>query len=294
MPNPLSRLLDAARERYRDGMGPRRRRQMALTRVALRVPSASLRKLPDFLILGAQRCGTSSLFQYLTGHPGVKRPIRKEITYFSSSWSNGPQWYRSHFPLRVDPRLTFEATPDYLFDPRAPSRVLSTLGPIPMIVLLRDPVERAWSHYGHMKRLGFEKLSFEEALDAESTRLAGAWDGAEPEKAVWRYSYAARGRYADQLERWQAVFPRQNMMVVEAERLYADPGAVLDEVNRFVGLSEWRPAEFRNWSYAGAPVAKPGSSRPMPPAARERLMAEFADSNRRLPALLGWTPDWAR
>ena len=152
-------------------------------RYRARVLTAPARALPDFVILGAQKAGTTSLYAYLCAHPDVRAAARKEVHYFDLNYARGATWYRSMFPLAAGLArerrggrrvLVGEASPYYLFYPLAAERAGAVVPSAQLIVLLRDPVERAWSHYRHEVKAGREPLEFEAALAAEPTRLAGA------------------------------------------------------------------------------------------------------------------------
>ena len=177
---------------------------------------------PDFVVGGVQKGGTTSLYRYLGQHPRVLECQRKEVGYFSDLYAQGEAWYSSQFPslrrrlrrsLRERGRVLIgEATPYYLFHPHAPQRLRDYSPNVRIVFLLRDPVERAFSHHGYHSKLGEESLSFEDAVDAEEERLAGEFEKmqANPEynsQAYKLYSYLARGLYAEQLERWLALFP---------------------------------------------------------------------------------------
>ncbi len=278
------------------------RRKLVRIRLRLRTLTARYRMLPDFVIIGGQRCGTSSLYKYLGRHPEIAPSLRKEIEYFTIGYGRGEAWYRAHYPLKMRrllhramgrSLLTFEATPDYLFDPRAPERLRSLLPDAKLVVLLREPVERAFSHYHHMARLGLEELSFPDAIAAEQDRLAGQLDEMkrDPLARVMpfrRYSYATRGFYAEQLRRWFEHFPRENFLILESSEFFADPGAVLQEILDFVGAARWSPSEFRNYSYARKPLEKPNIPEPV----GSELAARYADSNRDLEQLLDFDLGW--
>ena len=149
------------------------------------VPTTRLRGLPDFLIIGAQRCGTTSLYRYLCAHPSVQPAVlNKGIHYFDTNHEQGTAWYRSHFPsepykayLRrrrgVERVLTGEGSPYYFFHPLAPGWIAEELPEARFVVMLRDPVGRAYSQYQHEVARGFEALAFEEALEEEEERLGG-------------------------------------------------------------------------------------------------------------------------
>jgi hypothetical protein len=236
--------------------------------------------LPDFLVIGGQRCGTTSLHSYLAAHPQVRAATGKELQYFSLHYGRGERWYRGHFPPSSPGTVSFEASPLYLFHPDAPSRVAATLPTGRFVALLRDPVERAWSHYLHTRSYGHEPLDFAGALAAEESRLSTP-DG-------WRrYSYAARGRYAEQLSRWLAHVPRERLHVLRSEDLYADPAAVYAGVLEFLDLEPFTPPEF------AVHTRRVDRSSPPPEVARQ-LREHFAPHNARLADLLGWPETWPR
>ncbi len=279
------------------------RKWLVRRRLAIRRATAGIREVPDFLILGGQRCGTSSLYKYLGRHPEIAPSLRKEIEYFTINYGRGEAWYRAHFPLSLRRQLlavlgrkvqSFEATPDYLFDPRAPERARALVPNAPLIVLLRDPVERAFSHYHHMVRLGLEELSFAEAIAAEEARLATDLEEMrrDPLHRVLnyrRYSYFSRGLYAEQLNRWFETYPRDQFLVLMAEDLFANPEETLHKILRQVGASPWSPPEFRNYSY----VQKSSAGNPeIPGDLRRELRARYQAPNDELAELLGTTLSW--
>ena len=148
--------------------------------------TARWRTVPDYLIIGTKRGGTTSLQQYLTAHPDVLEPkAAKASHYFDANFSKGWSWYRAHFPLQrwMDreraagrPVVVGEASPYYCFHPLALDRIAARVPDVKLIIVLRDPVERAWSHYSYEVARGNEDLSFADALDAEPARTAGAAD----------------------------------------------------------------------------------------------------------------------
>jgi hypothetical protein len=284
---------------------PRRHQQRVLdARVSARRRIDPRRPLPDFLVIGAQRSGTSSMYKYLEHHPCVLSSLRKETEYFSARLDLGEDWYRAHFPSRARrsweqrrrglPVLTFEASPNYLFHPLAPARAATMVPDAKLVVLLRNPVERAFSHHQHEVRAGRETEPFERAVALEAARLAG-----EEERMVsqpgyrslaWeRYSYQARGHYAGQLERWLGAYGEDRLLVVRSEDLYQDPARTFGEVQAFLGLARWMPAEFRNHSYHGV---EPPAKAELSPSLRRRLSEGFAASNLRLYSLLGRDFGW--
>ncbi len=303
MARAIDRVRQNAADRAKSLVPLSLRRKVVRARLRFRIATGRYRTLPDFLIIGAQRSGTSSLYKWLSRHPNVVPSLRKEVEYFSIEHLRGERWYRGHFPLAVRRRVaqlrnrpwqTFEATPDYLFDPRAPQRAASLLPSAKLIVLLREPSSRAVSHYHHNVRLNLEELDLVAALQAESARLAPEWpqlanDPGYRATPFRRYSYVARGRYADQLERWLAHFRRSQILIMRSEDLFADPEMYFAEILDFLGLPAWQPPEFRNYSYTN-PLA--GSYEPPPPAVADFLTEAFDDAGTQLSALLGGSFAW--
>jgi hypothetical protein len=273
----------------------------ARVRPRYRTGTSRLRLLPSFIVLGAQRAGTTSVFDHLEGHPDVASPTgwdpsvswRKELHFFTDHFERGLGWYRAFFPTTAERRLARarggdivagEATPYYLFHPAVPERMAATLPDVRLVVLLRNPIERAYSHYQHARRLNAEPLSFADALAAEDERLAGeeAKLLSDPRYSSVHHrhhSYLARGMYADQLERWLGHFPREQFLILRSEDLFAEPAARYAELLGFLGLRAWEPAEFA--------VRNRASYAPIDPELRARLEERFAEPNARLARLLG-------
>jgi hypothetical protein len=254
------------------------------------------RQLPQFIIPGAMKAGTTSLFEHLRGHPQLRASRDKEVHYFDMKYDRGARWYASQFPrwarVKGVPSLGFEASPYYLFDPRVPRRVRELLPRVKIVVVLRDPVDRAFSHYQNNRRLGREPLSFEEAIEAEPSRLAGEEQRLidDPLATSWPhkwYSYLSRGLYRDQLLRWRAHFPTGQIHVIDAGRLFQCPGAVLAEVLEFLGVDPWEPSSL-------APFNEGGYRETMRADTRRRLAQFFEPHERALADLIGWCPSARR
>ncbi|MCI0682827.1 MAG: sulfotransferase domain-containing protein [Gemmataceae bacterium] len=266
----------------------------------LRWRTASARVLPDFVILGGMKCGTTTLYETLVQHPRIVRAQHKETHYFDQNCVHGLWCYRAVFPLapymlaqkliRGGPVLTGEATPYYLFHPHVPGRLHAVLPHAKLIVLLRDPVERAYSHYRHNLVRQLEPLSFEQALAAEDERLRADRQRIERNEPLSRnhrnFSYVARGIYADQLAAYFDLFPRSQALVLKSEDYFANPAQVLPRLLEFLGLGHDLPAT----------MTMPDSARPRPapmPAAA-RLRDFFAPHNERLSKCLGVDFGWDR
>jgi hypothetical protein len=247
------------------------------------------RPLPDFIVVGAQKAGTTALYAYLRWHPGITGPSWKEVSFFDRHWWRGESWYRGQFPLRAGARLVGEASPSYLFHPLAPERARSLVPAAKLIALVRNPVDRAYSQYQHEVALGREPLSFEDALAAEEERTRGETDRllADPRafsRAWWDHTYAARGRYAEQLERWLAVYPREQLLVVSTEELGEKPAETYAAILAFLGAAPHDLEEY--------PRVFDREYEPMRADTRVRLATSFAGPNRRLEELLGRSLGW--
>ena len=261
---------------------------MWATRRAWRMLTKRWRRLPDFLIIGGQRCGTTSLYNYLVEHPGVAPAFVKEVHFFDNRFEKGPGWYRAHFPLGGS-KVTGESSPYYLFHPHAPRRAFATVPGARLIVLLRNPIERAISQYHHQVRMGLETLSFEAALDKEARELAGEQERMEADEGYHSplhqaYSYLARGIYVDQLGAWLRYYEREQMLILRSEDLYADPPATLARTTAFLGLPAWSPDSYPRYNR--------GDYAELSAAMRRRLGDYFEPHNQRLYEFLdidfGW------
>lgn len=275
----------------RTAAGKLRRTIHALDGLVLPRWRARSHALPDVIVIGAQKCGTTSLYHYLSQHPAVFRPKRKEVHYFDSNYHRDIAWYKLHFSHRRD-LLHFESTPYYLFHPKVASRVAATLPNAKLIVMLRDPVARAYSHYWHERRLGYEHLSFADAITAEDERLAGESTRLVEDDSYYssrhqHLSYLARGCYAEQLKQWLKWFPQRQFLFIESERFFEHPGAEMVRVTQFLGLP---PLGDIAWMKKNVGTY----SQDMEPALRRQLRERFAEVNKDLESLTGTTWRWNR
>lgn len=188
-------------------------------------------RLPHFLVLGTQKGGTTSLQHLLEQHPGVYLPPCKEVHYFSLHAQEAPPWYAAHYSEARWGQRRGDITPFYLFHPQAPARIQALLPRVRLIALLRDPVERALSQVFHARRHGFEPLDVAEALAAEEDRLATG-----SAYSFQKHSYVARSRYLEQLDRYEALFPKRRLLVLKSEDLFTHTSAVWAQIQRFLRL----------------------------------------------------------
>lgn len=207
--------------------------------------------LPGFLIIGTQKGGTTTLFSMLGAHPRLTTPTDKEVHYFDLNHDRGEEWYRRHFKGEI----AFEASPYYMFHPAAPGRIQALMPDVKLIAILRDPVERAISHYFHSVLKGHENLPMMEALEAEETRGG--------DYAHQHHTYVARSRYMEQLQRWNDF----DLLVLSNRELREKPDETLARACAHVGIEPIAaPRMERN-------VGKKGA---VPPEARRFLEERLA------------------
>jgi len=283
-----------------------------------------LRALPDFLIIGAQKAGTTSLSRLVSAHPQVVPARVKEVHYFTHpnlAGGAGMMWYRSHFPSvpylrylswrRGCRALTFEATVSYMFHPQVPGRVRAALPGARLIAILRNPVDRAYSQYNMNLGTRHESLTFEDAIAAEGDRTSREMEMAASDprfcwggSMIW-HSYLSQGRYAEQLARWFGRFDRDRFLVLTTDELEADRQGVLDRVFGFLGLGPFDAGgagAFLGWndfrprpSRATDPGRLNYGTYPeMNPDTRRMLVDYFRPHNERLSQLLGRDFGWDR
>lgn len=206
----------------------------------------NLRPLPDFIIIGAQKSGTSSLFYLLSQHERIKASHKKEIHFFDGgiipgedNFQKGEDWYRAHFPITNKSKniLTGEASPLYMFHPLSAKRMHMLLPNVKIIAILRNPVERAISHYFHTLRGGFEPLSLMEALQKEEERILPYMSSNNfNNHLAGAYAYKQRGLYKQQLEKYYNIFPENQILILSTEELQLNPSKTLTDTFKFLNI----------------------------------------------------------
>lgn len=212
----------------------------------LRRLTAKKRALPHAVIIGAQRCGTTSLFDFMIQHPQIHAPTKKEIHYFDIFYGKGESWYRAHFPLCKNLQqndITAEASPYYLFHPYAPERLHALLPDTKIIVLLRNPVERALSQYFLEVKLEREPLSLRDALAAEEKRLAPEREKMAADPLYYSrihqwFSYCTRGKYIESLQKYDAYKKVNKLLVLQSEKFFRNPHSVMRSVFQFLNVDD--------------------------------------------------------
>ena len=259
--------------------------------------TARWRMKPDFLVVGAQRAGTTTLYRLLSGHPGVVRPAAwKGIGYFDLGYARGLRWYVAHFPLRWRAKdgagrrqLTFESSGYYLFHPLAAERISRDLPDVRVVVAVRDPVQRAYSAYKHERARGYEDEDFEKALALEEERLAGeeARFAADPLHRSFEHrhhAYLGRSQYSEQIQRYVDALGADRVYVFDADRFFVEPDA------EFAALQEWLGLPVRPTGEVEQLNARPGPR--LDHELEARLRAHFAPYDAELARLMGRRPSW--
>lgn len=257
--------------------------------------TSPLRILPNFIIIGAVRCGTTSLYYNLCEHPSILAASYDELGFFDSNFHLGLYWYRSMFPTVIHKKyiecknnfcITGEDTPFYFWNPLAAKRILRILPTVKLIAILRNPVDRAYSNYHIGLKYGNEQLSFEDAIDWEIKKLKENLHDQEKRIAKFNYprSYLIKGLYAEQLRIWFKLFPQEQILVISTEEMVNNPQQALSEVFQFLNLPKY---------YLKNPQRRKVENYPkMKLETRKLLLDFFTPYNKELFSLLGKDFGW--
>ena len=268
---------------------------------AYRLVTRHLRVLPDFIIIGARKCGTTSLYEYLMQHHCVLPALSKELYYFDHHYEKGADWYRRNFPTRLEkwgyekalghPVITGEATPSYFYHPIAARRIAKLLPRVKLILLLREPIEAAYSAYQFgikMRTYTAEEVIFEKVIQAELNYITQGGELFERKDGMLsinpQCSILARHAYIELLKPWFDVFDKSQIKIILSEDLFSAPAQVYREVQEFLELpfhelGSYKP--FNKNSYHKLATEKEAS-----------LQDFFAPFNERLSRFLGRKVDW--
>lgn len=260
--------------------------------------TAPIRVLPDFVIIGCQKCATTSLYDYLVQHPNIAAATQKEIHYFDSNYNIGINWYKSFFPTVFSKNsmkcakqkfVTGEASPMYIFNPIVPKRMSKILPNVKLIAILRNPIDRAYSHYSMQVKNGYEKLSFEEAINSEEKRISGEREKEEKDENyvsinLRDYSYLSRGLYADQLKIWMNYFPKNQFLVLRTEDLENNPKHTMNQIFEFLEVPTYEIHALKKMNVGKYSV--------MNTSTRKMLIDYFKMPNEQLNKLLNKNFDW--
>ncbi|GAC1381660.1 MAG: hypothetical protein NVS4B7_18140 [Ktedonobacteraceae bacterium] len=281
------------------------------SRLLYRISTSQIRLLPDFIIIGTQRGGTTSLYYYLTEHPGIARALMKEVHFFDDHFEEGLHWYRAQFPsalqkyyaerIRKEHFLTGESSPYYLFYPPAPERISKVVPNAKLIVLLRNPVDRAYSHHWLVTLEGKETLSFEEAIQREEERLGGEHEKMATDEQYTsfnhrHFSYLARGIYVDQLQHWMKYYTQEQMLILKSEDLYKETARIFKQTLDFLGVDSSDAGNGKMFKQYREPNKRGYKNEEKPSKmeakTRERLVEYFKPHNARLYEFLGRDMGW--
>jgi Sulfotransferase domain len=279
---------------------PPRAKRFVLTSIALGYGTLAYARdltgraghFPDFLIIGAQRCGTTYLYDLLTDHPRVLKASHKEIHFFDTHFARGPRWYRGNFPASpkgensTGPYVYGEASPTYMAYSSVPGRIRELLPHIRLIALVRNPVDRAVSHFHHFCRLGYESRSFGDAIDWEYRHLSSGGRPLFLDSPEHRSDplYLSTGMYGQQIQLWLHAFPRDQILIIPSDDLFEREAEVLEITVRFLELPNISPKRARTPKQFSYPKISRGT--------RQRLVELFAPYNHELESLLGCSLHW--
>ena len=257
-----------------------------------------MRVLPDFIVIGCQKCATTSLYDYLIQHPNISSATEKEIHFFDSNYDVGITWYRSFFPtifskqfskIKKKKFVTGEASPMYIFNQIVPKRMSKILPNVKLIAILRNPIDRAYSHYNMQVKNGYETLSFEEAIANEEKRIAGEREKEEQDENyvsinLRDYSYLSRGLYAEQLKIWMNYFPKSQFLILRSEDLENDPLHIMNQIFEFLQVPDFKIPNLEK--------KNEGKYDRMNTSIRQMLIDYFKPHNEQLSKLLNRNFDW--
>ena len=256
------------------------------------------RIMPDFLIPGFPRCGTTSLFNYLIKHECILSPLAKEPSFFNSDFFRGLKWYKSFFPTKFEKKLmqkrfnskilTGEATPMYIFDPKSPIRIKKILPNVKLIFLLRNPIERAFSHYSSIRKRGLESLSFENAIKIEEERLEGEYEKMLENQNYYSkkfhfYGYLAGGHYYKLLKNWFTEFEKKQILIIKSENMFKNPSIELKKICSFLGISNINLDTYNQYNLSESKLDQDN---------QKKLKEYFNPHNEELYKFLGSNFDW--
>lgn len=246
--------------------------------------------IPKWLVIGAMKAGTTSIYGYLTASNLVPLARKKEVDFFNKHWYAGIEWYSQQFQLSARP--IGEASPLYIQNPKVPKRIKEICPGVKMIAILRNPVERAFSHYMmQWQHVGYEIYSFDYAVRNEhelctQTPSRTWWEIPDYNMDWTAFAYKRLGQYSEQLEWFYKEFPREQILVLQFEDLVDNPKRNLEKIHEHLGLNA--EPNLRFWRK----LNRGKYDREMKPETREYLKEHFEPWNERLYNLLGVDYHW--
>lgn len=269
--------------------------------ILFRYLTLPLRVNPDFIIIGFHKCGTTSLYNYLIQHPNIESASEKELEFFSYAYDRGMLYYKLQFPTKIkkwlierktkNKFLTGEASPAYSYHPYAPERIKKHLPNIKLIVLLRNPIDRAFSDYNQDIRRNWQpNIPFEEAINQDNLHY---------EKMIFelknnlikhynvnwkRKGYLNIGKYVIYLEKWIKLFGKNNIFFIHTSDLESSPEHILKDLNNFLGIPDIKPKNLSKKNVGKYPQ--------MSKITRQNLIEYYEKYNKQLEILLGMKFNW--
>ena len=254
-----------------------------------------IRSLPDFIIIGTARSGTTSLYNNICQHPCVLPAAYDELGFFDSNFHLGLNWYRSLFPTNFSKwnlkrkkkfAITGEDTPFYIWNPHVAKRILKILPNVKLIVLFRNPIDRAYSNYHLGLRAGSENLSFEDAIHAELENLKKFSNNSKSdiEKYTVPRSYIAKGFYAEQIKIWLKLFKHEQLYITSTENFELNPQEILNQIFEFLEIPIFQIPYQKKYKVASYPKMKHET--------REFLLDFYKKPNHELFQLIGKEFAW--
>ena len=256
---------------------------VAYPQLAQSYPQVINNKEPNFIVIGASKCGTTSLYKYLSQHSKVIPPINKEIDFFNFNYKQGKEWYLAHFPVlpKEQDFITGEASPSYFYNPNVDRRIRELMPQIKLIVLLRNPVERVISHYHHRIREGAERDSLETALNSELKIIKKA----TPAQLSYIKGYLGISLYIYKLRRWLSSFPSEQFLIIQSENLYRNPSEIMSQTYNFLNINQQDIQDYTQYNS--------GSYKLKNDLLTTQLTKFFKPYNQQLEALLNRKFDWS-
>jgi tetratricopeptide (TPR) repeat protein len=241
---------------------------------------------PDFIIIGASKCGTSSLHQYLGCHPQILLPHKKELDFFWKNYDKGTDWYLAHFPAISDRSdfLTGEATPNYIRFPEVAERIHQLSPQIKLILLLRNPIDRAVSWHYHKINTGLTKAKIEEAIALEIKQIENFSEEQIIKTAFYNPDNILSSLYVYKIREWLKFFAKEQLLILKSEDLYEKPNQIVKQVFDFLELSNYQLPEY--------PKVNVGSYSPISEELRKILAEYFQPYNQKLEEDLGIKFNW--
>ena len=255
-----------------------------------------IRVIPDFLVIGAKRCGTTSLYQHLPEHPCISKSPYDNMGFFNDNFHLGVNWYKSFFPTTFTRKkikskfgnfLAFDVTTKYMEEESTANNVYQTKPNMKIIIILRNPVDRAYSQYHLSVRQTAERRSFEDVVEENMNRLnkeSHEHYKIKPKFSAKEDNYLKKGLYALQLRYWLKIFPRENILIVSTEEFESNQQIIYNKIFEFLNISKFEVKNTKKMEKGNYP--------PMKSETRNLLLDYFRSHNHELFELINMEFDW--